>query len=62
MLVATLVLLWGLRLSGYLLWRSWGTGEDFRYRGWREEDPTNFWWKSYFRVFLLQGFALWVIS
>jgi len=61
-LVATLVLLWGLRLSGYLLWRSWGKGEDFRYKRWREEDPENFWWKSYFRVFLLQGFALWVIS
>jgi len=61
-LVATLVLIWGLRLSGYLLWRSWGKGEDFRYKRWREQDPENFWWKSYFRVFLLQGFALWVIS
>jgi steroid 5-alpha reductase family enzyme len=61
-LVATLVLLWGLRLSGYLLWRSWGKREDFRYKRWREEDPENFWWKSYFRVFLLQGFALWAIS
>jgi steroid 5-alpha reductase family enzyme len=61
-LVATLVLIWGLRLSIHLLWRSWGKGEDFRYRTWREEDPENFWWKSYFRVFLVQGVALWVIS
>jgi steroid 5-alpha reductase family enzyme len=61
-LVATLVLLWGLRLSGYLLWRSWGKGEDFRYKRVREKDPENFWWKSYFRVFLVQGFALGVIS
>jgi steroid 5-alpha reductase family enzyme len=61
-LVATLILIWGLRLSVYLLWRGWGKGEDFRYRTQREEDPESFWWKSYFRVFLLQGAALWVIS
>jgi steroid 5-alpha reductase family enzyme len=61
-LVATLVLIWGLRLSGYLLWRSWGKGEDFRYKQSRDEDPDSFLWKSYFRVFLVQGFALWVIS
>lgn len=61
-LLMTLVTLWGLRLSGYILWRNWGKGEDFRYRKWREEAGARFWWKSYFRVFLTQGALMWVIS
>ena len=36
-LIGTLVTVWGLRLSLYLLWRNRGKGEDFRYRKWREE-------------------------
>jgi steroid 5-alpha reductase family enzyme len=61
-LVTTLALIWGLRLSAYLLWRNWGKGEDFRYRRMREAAGNNFWWRSYFTVFLVQGIALWVIS
>ncbi len=36
-LIVTLVTIWGLRLSLYILWRNWGKGEDFRYQKWREE-------------------------
>ncbi len=61
-LLMILVTIWGLRLSGYILWRNWGRGEDFRYRKWREEAGAGFWWKSYFRVFLTQGALMWVIS
>jgi len=61
-LITTLVIIWGLRLSGYILWRNWGKGEDFRYVRWRERAGEKFWWTSYFRVFLLQGVLLWVIS
>ncbi len=61
-LVVTLVLIWGLRLSAYIAWRNWGKGEDFRYRRMRERSGDSFWWTSYFRVFLLQGALLWIIS
>jgi steroid 5-alpha reductase family enzyme len=61
-LISLLVTVWGLRLSLYILWRNWGRGEDFRYRKWREEARSKWWWYSYFKVFVLQGFLMWVIS
>jgi len=61
-LVCTLVSLWGLRLSFYILWRNWGKPEDFRYRKWRDAAGKKWWWLSFFQVFLLQGVLLWVIS
>ncbi|HSJ52208.1 MAG TPA: DUF1295 domain-containing protein [Anaerolineae bacterium] len=61
-LISLLVSVWGLRLSLHLLRRNWGKGEDFRYRKWREETGTRWWWISFFRVFLLQGVLLWIIS
>lgn len=61
-LIAALVTLWGLRLSVYILRRNWGKGEDPRYARWREETGPAWWWRSFFKVFLLQGILLWVIS
>jgi steroid 5-alpha reductase family enzyme len=61
-LTVTLVTIWGLRLSLYILWRNWGKGEDFRYRKWREEAGGKWWWQSFFKVFALQGLLLWIIS
>jgi steroid 5-alpha reductase family enzyme len=61
-LIGVLVTIWGLRLSLYILWRNWGKGEDFRYRKWREEAGGNWWWRSFFKVFLLQGVLMWIIS
>jgi steroid 5-alpha reductase family enzyme len=61
-LIVTLVTIWGLRLSLYILWRNWGKGEDFRYQKWREEAGKKWWWRSFFKVFLLQGLLLWIIS
>lgn len=61
-LISILVTVWGLRLSIHLLRRNWGKGEDFRYRKWREENGTRWWWISFFKVFLLQGVLLWIIS
>ncbi|MGC9360915.1 MAG: DUF1295 domain-containing protein [Anaerolineae bacterium] len=61
-LLSTIVTIWGLRLSGYILWRNWGKPEDFRYAKWREENGSSWWWRSYLKVFLLQGLLMWVIS
>ena len=61
-LLDVLVTIWGLRLSLYVLWRNWGRPEDFRYQKWREENGKRWWWFSFFQVFLLQGFLMWVIS
>lgn len=61
-LISILVTIWGLRLSIHLLRRNWGAGEDFRYRKWREEFGPRWWWQSFFRVFMLQGVLLWIIS
>ncbi len=61
-LIGALVTIWGLRLSLYILYRNWGKPEDFRYRKWREEAPGKWWWQSFFKVFVLQGALLWLIS
>jgi steroid 5-alpha reductase family enzyme len=61
-LISALVTIWGMRLSLYILWRNWAKPEDFRYQAWRREAGAGWWWRSFFRVFLLQGLLLWVIS
>ncbi|MEN6436797.1 MAG: DUF1295 domain-containing protein [Anaerolineaceae bacterium] len=61
-LIASLVTIWGLRLSIHILLRNWGKPEDFRYQKWRKEAGARWWWQSYFKVFFLQGLLLWIIS
>lgn len=61
-LITILVSVWGLRLSLYLLWRNSGKGEDFRYAKWREAGGDQWWWRSFFKVFFLQGLIMWAIS
>ncbi|MBM3121529.1 MAG: DUF1295 domain-containing protein [Chloroflexi bacterium] len=62
LLLAALVTIWGLRLSIHILRRNWGKPEDFRYAAWRQESGRSWWWFSFFKVFLLQGVLLWIIS
>ena len=62
MVFASLVSIWGLRLTIYLGYRNIGKPEDYRYQNFRKEGGKNYWWISYFRVFILQGFILFVIS
>ncbi len=62
LLIAILVTIWGLRLSIHIFRRNHGKPEDFRYQKWREEAGASWSWKSYFRVFLLQGLLMWIIS
>jgi len=61
-LLCLLVTIWGLRLSLYILSRNWGKAEDFRYQVWRKEARSAWWWRSFFKVFLLQGIILWIVA
>jgi steroid 5-alpha reductase family enzyme len=61
LLVTSMVTLWGVRLSIYLLLRVKSSPEDFRYHTWRKQ------WKfvalrSYLQVFLLQACLLFIIA
>ncbi len=62
LLLNVLVTIWGLRLSLHILRRNWGKPEDFRYQAWRKEAGASWWWRSLFKVFLLQGVLLWIIA
>ena len=62
LVLSILVTIWALRLSGYLFWRNWGQGEDYRYARMRTKGGETFWWKSLFKVFLLQATLAWLIS
>jgi steroid 5-alpha reductase family enzyme len=62
LLPATLVTIWGGRLSLHILWRSRDAPEDYRYREMRERHGSRFPLVSLFTVFLLQGALLWLIS
>jgi steroid 5-alpha reductase family enzyme len=61
-LIAIITSIWGLRLSIHIFLRNVGKGEDFRYQKWREEAGPAWWWRSFFKVFLLQGVLMWIIS
>lgn len=56
-----LVLIWGLRLSGRILKRNWGKGEDWRYRKWRDEWQ-YFYARSFFQIFLLQAVLCFIVA
>ena len=53
LLLSLLVTVWGLRLTLHILTRNWGKPEDFRYQVWRKEAGSSWWWRSFFKVFLL---------
>ena len=61
-LVVLLVALWAVRLAGYITWRNWGEGEDYRYQRIRANNEPNFAFKSIYIVFGLQAALAWIIS
>lgn len=61
-LLVALVTVWGVRLGVHIFLRNRGKGEDFRYAAWRKEHGTNWWWRSYLQVFLLQGIIMFVVA
>lgn len=62
MLMAALVALWAVRLSGYIYLRNKGKGEDFRYAAWRKEWGHTVVWRSLVQVFMLQGAIMLVVA
>lgn len=60
--VYVLVALWGCRLSLHIGLRNGKKKEDFRYNNWRKEWGSNFYWRSYLQVYLLQVLLLLLIS
>ncbi len=61
-LVLPLVVVWGVRLAGYITWRNWGDAEDRRYQAIRARNEPNFAVKSLYLVFILQAVIAWVVS
>ena len=61
-ILLTLVGIWGVRLATHIFIRNRKKKEDFRYKKFQNDWGKNFWWKSYFKLFLLQGFLLILIS
>lgn len=62
LLLGLLVTVWGLRLSVHIFARNHGQPEDFRYAKWRTDAGFAWWWRSFFKVFLLQGVILWIVA
>jgi steroid 5-alpha reductase family enzyme len=61
-LIATMVTLWGVRLSAYLARRNLGKGEDYRYQAMRARHGDRFPLVSLLSVFGLQATILWIVS
>jgi steroid 5-alpha reductase family enzyme len=55
LVLAGMVVAWGVRLASYLLYRIWSIGRDERFDGIRED----FW--RFFKFWFFQGLAVWVI-
>jgi steroid 5-alpha reductase family enzyme len=62
LLISVLVTVWGSRLSLHIFTRNRGKPEDFRYQAWRGVAGKAWWWRSFFKVFLLQGVLMWMIG
>ena len=61
LIVNSFVTIWGVRLSWHIYKRNRHKEEDYRYMEWRKTWK-NFYLRSYFQVFFLQGLLLFLIS
>lgn len=57
-LITALILIWGTRLAAHIAIRNRGRGEDFRYSQWRKDWGKWFLIRSFFQIYMLQGFLL----
>jgi steroid 5-alpha reductase family enzyme len=61
-LVFFLVLIWGVRLAFHIYLRNKGKDEDYRYLQFKKDWGDLFYIRSYFQIFLLQGFLMILVS
>ena len=61
LIVNSLVSVWGLRLAWHIYMRNHVRNEDSRYLNWRKQWGKNFYLRSYFQVYILQGVLLFAI-
>lgn len=61
LLVTAMVFLWGIRLSTHIFLRNKNKDEDPRYARWRREWVNNFILRSFFQIFMLQGFVMFIV-
>lgn len=62
MVLSLMILVWGIRLSFFIYLRSLGKPEDFRYANWRKEWGKRQPWIAFYKVFMLQGAIMLVVS
>ena len=61
-IVTILVLIWAIRLAGYVYIRKRGKTEDYRYKTIRDRWKTNVALKSFFKIFLFQGIIVYLVA
>jgi steroid 5-alpha reductase family enzyme len=61
-LIWQLIIIWATRLSLHSALRFKINKEEWRYRTLRKAWKDNFWWQSYFKIFLVKGFLIFLIS
>jgi steroid 5-alpha reductase family enzyme len=62
LLVAIMVIIWGLRLSWHIGIRNSKKSEDYRYRAWRDNWGKWFALRSYLQIFIFQGLLMLLIA
>tara|TARA_B100000745_G_scaffold300362_1_gene254014 strand:- start:2015 stop:2788 length:774 start_codon:yes stop_codon:yes gene_type:complete len=62
LILTVLAGLWGMRLTLRIYLRNRKKTEDFRYKKWRDEWGIWFYIRSYFQVYILQGFLMVVVG
>lgn len=62
LLLTTLIIIWGLRLSAHIYLRNKGKGEDPRYKNWRKQWGKNVVIRSFFQIFMLQGVVMFLVA
>ena len=62
LILLSMIAVWALRLSGFLVLRGRNRGEERRYKAMRKRLSPNFAVKSLFNIFLLRAFLIWMLS